>query len=300
MLRGIRQGCPISAILYLFVADILALKIKNNDQIIGIKTSNFSKEYKHVHHADDLTLFLKNIDSLKEALKTIKDFSKRAGSRLNVDKTECILTGGLQQYVEKIEGIKINTSTVKCLGIHIGTNKDECYKNNWVDKSEKMKKLFETWKKRKLTIFGKTEIINTLGISKFLYVASILPLPNENIIKGLNRTIFNFLWGTKDRIKRKTMIGKIEDGGIGIVDILSKFCALKAAWIPRILKKDGHNLIYSHIDSILKTYNVNLEYVLKMNCTDLKQFNAYPKLPIFYREVFIYFNQCKKILICQI
>ena len=85
MLRGIRQGCPISAILYLFVADILALKIKNNDQIIGIKTSNFSKEYKHVHHADDLTLFLKNIDSLKEALKTIKDFSKRAGSRLDVD-----------------------------------------------------------------------------------------------------------------------------------------------------------------------------------------------------------------------
>ena len=57
--------CPISAILYLFVADILALKIKTNDQIIGIKTSNFSKEYKHVHHADDLTLFLKNIDSLK-------------------------------------------------------------------------------------------------------------------------------------------------------------------------------------------------------------------------------------------
>ena len=86
-----------------------------------------------------------------------------------------------------------------------------------------------------------------------MYVASILHLPNENFIKGLNRTIYNFLWGTKDRIKRKTMIGKIEDGGIEIVDILSKFCALKAAWILRILKKDGHNLIYSHIDSILKT-----------------------------------------------
>ena len=52
--------------------------------------------------------------------------------------------------------------------------------------------------------------------------------------KGLNRTIFNFLWGTKDSIKRKTMIGKIEYGGIGIVDILSKFCAVKAAWISRI------------------------------------------------------------------
>ena len=103
-------------------------------------------------------------------------------------------TGRLQQYVEKIEGIKINTSTLKCLGIQIGINKDEFYQNNWVDYSEKMKKkLFETWKKRKLTILGKTEIINILGLSKFLYVASILPLPDENFIKGLNRTIYNFL-----------------------------------------------------------------------------------------------------------
>ena len=81
------------------------------------------------------------------------------------------------------------------------------------------------------------------------------------------------------------MIGKIEDGGIWIVDILIKVCALMGAWIPRIIKKDGHNMIYSLIDSILKAYNVNLEYVLKKNCTDLKQFNAYPKLPIFYRGV---------------
>ena len=96
--------------------------------------------------------------------------------------------------------------------------------------------------KRENQIFGKTEIINTLHMSKFLYVASILRLPDENFIIGLNRTIFNFLWGTKDRIKRKIMIGKIEDGGIGIVDILSKFCALKAACIPRIIKKD----IFTH------------------------------------------------------
>ena len=83
-----------------------------------------------------------------------------------------------------------------------------------------MKKHFEKWKKRKLTIFGKNRNNNTLGISKFLYVASFLPLPGENFIKGLSRNIFNLLWGTKDRIKRKTMIEKIADGGIGIVDIL--------------------------------------------------------------------------------
>lgn len=54
-----------------------------------------------------------------------------------------------------------------------------------------------TWIKRKLTILGKTDIINTLGVSKFLYVASILPLLDENFMKGLNRTIFNVFMGNE-------------------------------------------------------------------------------------------------------
>ena len=44
-----KTGMPYSVILYLFEADILVLKIKNNDQILGNKASNFSKEHKHVH-----------------------------------------------------------------------------------------------------------------------------------------------------------------------------------------------------------------------------------------------------------
>ena len=50
-----------------------------------------------------------------------------------------------------------------------------------------MEKLFESWKKRKLTIFGKCEIINTLAISKLIYIASILPLPPPYFIKDVNK-----------------------------------------------------------------------------------------------------------------
>ena len=37
MSRGIRQGCPISALLYLFVAEILAIKINSNNNIKGFQ-----------------------------------------------------------------------------------------------------------------------------------------------------------------------------------------------------------------------------------------------------------------------
>lgn len=42
MSRGIRQECPILAELYIFIAEILALKLKNND------TTN-SFQFKDMH-----------------------------------------------------------------------------------------------------------------------------------------------------------------------------------------------------------------------------------------------------------
>ena len=59
--------------------------------------------------------------------------------------------------------IKVNTNVVKCMGIFMSHNKIECYRKNGIDKSEELEKLFETWKKRKLTLFGKCEIINYTG-----------------------------------------------------------------------------------------------------------------------------------------
>ena len=54
MTRGIRQGCPLSALLFLFVAEILAIKIKNNQNINGIVINNI--EIKNIQHADDFTV----------------------------------------------------------------------------------------------------------------------------------------------------------------------------------------------------------------------------------------------------
>ena len=116
-------------------------------------------------------------------------------------------------------GVKINTTCLKTLGVYIGHDKELCYRNNWIRCISDMEKLFESWKTRNLAIFGKCCVVNTLAISKLVYVASILKLPDQKEIKYINKLIFSFLWCNKDRIKRYTMIGTKEQGGIGIVDI---------------------------------------------------------------------------------
>ena len=52
MTRGIRQGCPLSALLFLFIAEILAIKININ----GFAINNI--EIKDKQHADDFTVVL--------------------------------------------------------------------------------------------------------------------------------------------------------------------------------------------------------------------------------------------------
>jgi hypothetical protein len=48
------------------------------------------------------------------------------------------------------------------------------------------------------------------------------------------RAVF-FLWKEKDKIKRATLIGKISEGEIGIIDIESKFKAIKASCVNNLL-----------------------------------------------------------------
>lgn len=77
MKRGIRQGCPLSALLYLFVAVILPIKINSNQDIKGISINNC--EIKNIQHADDLGLALKDKTSMEHALDILNEFCENAG-----------------------------------------------------------------------------------------------------------------------------------------------------------------------------------------------------------------------------
>ena len=194
---------------------------------------------------------------------------------------------------DNIDGIKVNTSSIKCLGIYIGHDKEECYNKNWMKVYGNIEKLFESWKKRKLTIFGKCCVVNTLAISKFIYLGSILNFPDDEYLKKVNRLIFNFIWNKTDRIKKNTLIAPVNEGGIGIVDIVTKLKAVKASWINRLLNTKCINRIF--LDSFLNSNYMSIEYILKTTETDLKYLEIAHILPTFYREIFCSFNSCKKL-----
>ena len=93
--RGIKQGCPVSALLFDLVVEILAIKIKNNSDIKGYKISvgRYTKEIKISQYADDSTVMLQDENQIPAFLKEIEQFSKLAGLTLNMQKTMGMMLG---------------------------------------------------------------------------------------------------------------------------------------------------------------------------------------------------------------
>ena len=84
--NGLRQGDPLSGLLFLLVAEVLSLHIIENEKIDGLKLGDL--EIKIDQFADDTRLFLKNKKSLKEALNVLNLFHKMSDLKVNNEKSE--------------------------------------------------------------------------------------------------------------------------------------------------------------------------------------------------------------------
>ncbi len=80
--RGVRQGCPISAFLFITVLETLMNKIRNDKKIKGIQIDN--KEIKISFLADDITLIFSDLESVKYTINTLKHFYQCEGLKINV------------------------------------------------------------------------------------------------------------------------------------------------------------------------------------------------------------------------
>ena len=82
--RGVRQGDPLSPYLFVTVVEILAIAIRSQDDIKGIKLNNL--ETKLLKFADDTSVVLSDLDSEQALFVLLDCFEKVSGLKLNVAK----------------------------------------------------------------------------------------------------------------------------------------------------------------------------------------------------------------------
>ena len=87
--RGVRQGCPLSGLLFVMTIEVLAQKIRRSKMIKGIEIEyNGSQEIKLSQYSDDTTALLSDSESVMQLLELLGLFERCSGLKINESKSE--------------------------------------------------------------------------------------------------------------------------------------------------------------------------------------------------------------------
>lgn len=211
--RGIRQGCPMSMMLYAMATEPLAQRVIRDQSIEGVKIGN--KQIKIQQYADDLTATVGTEYSIGKIFNHLRDFEKATGQRINQEKTQILPTTEearkqLQDSVHK----KYVKDSIKILGYKWGINST---KETWNEKLKKIENILNHYRTRKLTWVGKVLILKSMATTLVLFQSRIHQ-PNENTIKKIESAYFKFLYAPEriETISRRKLIKPKYRGGLAI------------------------------------------------------------------------------------
>ena len=246
--RGVRQGCPLSPYLFIIVAELLAIRIRNNPEIKGIEINGHMQ--KILQFADDTCLsVLYDPDSVNAVIQTFDSFEHFSGLKINYDKTDILRIGSLKNtdamfYTQK--HINWTNDPLLVLGIKIPQSLADLCQINFPELLVKMKNTTKLWKARNLTLYGKVLISKSLLLSQLVYKLSILPKPSAEFLKDVNTVVSKFIWNDKPaRISKNILKQPLEKGGLKFVDIEDQHRGLKIAWVKRILNTQSNLMVFA-------------------------------------------------------
>ena len=190
-----------------------------NKDIHGIMVGN--EEIKLEIFADDMTAFLRDHASLDTLLNMVDSFSLHSGLKINFEKTEVLFLGNDQKStMETVISLARNRNitakkAIKILGVHFTYDQTLWRKLNFDETMKTIKERLNCWNWRNLTVLGRIQIIKSFVIPVFMYRAGLV-CSHKEIVKEVNKIIFNFIWKGKDKVKRSALISDVENGGLSL------------------------------------------------------------------------------------
>ncbi|KAJ3474750.1 hypothetical protein NLI96_g12277 [Meripilus lineatus] len=253
ILRGVRQGDPLSCLLFNLAIEPLAESLRSSG-LTGYQIPGYAGRLITKLFADDTTVYLNKEDNINDLFPFLEKWCEASGAKFNTEKTE-IIPIGTKTYREEILknrspggrddawnrereipasiNIAKEGEPTRILGAWIGNNVNQ--DSIWNKTIEKVEKELTRWKKGSPTFQGKRHIIQMVvgGITQYLSKVQGMPKHTE---KRLIRIIKNFIWDEKKAPVSMDMITqRIERGGLGILDLQARNEAIQLTWLKAYL-----------------------------------------------------------------
>lgn len=227
--RGLRQGDPLSPILFNLVLEPLILHIQQDVALTGFQYTvlqEHPRSIKTLAYADDLCVLLNSPDEFWRLQQHLDQYSAVSNALFNKSKTEAFALSGTinTEWTQTLASANITTvydkhspTAFRYLGYQL------CYTTTQRTQAEQqLIDLVQTqlaiYSRRQLSLRGRVTIMNTLILSKLWYCLRILN-PAQSFFTRLKSLVYRYVWANKHPLAAyEQLCLPITQGGLGLID----------------------------------------------------------------------------------
>ena len=233
---SIRQGDPLSMILYILFIEPFLLALERN--LIGLNVAGISQKVEG--YCDDVNILTSDDTDLVRVDEIVTEFEAISGAILS--RTNKCKIMGLRSWKDRINwplNYLKSEKELKIFGIFITPSYTSIVKRNWDYRFEKFNNCVLSWTSKFLpSLSSKIEVLRTFALSRIYYVASILPI-SKTMIKKMEGVMGKFIWNNSGwllRVSLSELKNKPDKGGLNCVCLYSMCKSLLLSQFLRLMK----------------------------------------------------------------
>ena len=242
--RGVRQGDPLSCLLFNFSIEPLAIKLR---QVVKGLSVPGLKPVKVMLYADDVNLFLGQEDSVPEVSECLASVSKAIGSKFNLDKTDVKPVGPhdfqLRCYAQQnmdgptIPGAYIlpPADPLRVLGVWIGSR--DFATDRWEQINKHIKKIISQWRAIGASARNRSILAKALMLSRCHFLMDGNGIP-PSMLNRIGNKIMNFVRGKFSAMAYKTLEAPLEEGGLNTPSLATRKMAADLKFLSDLVTGD--------------------------------------------------------------
>jgi len=189
ILSGVRQGCPLSMLL--FALCINPLLINLDKKLNGLYIRHNSTKTTAIAYADDITIVITQPEEIDTIQEMLHDCMHATGARINTNKSRALVLGSWSKSTPVMD-ITYHDE-IKILVCHMTSQIQQSATKLWAILTAKIRAQAQEAYLRALNLEHRIRYVNDFLLARAWFTTQIFPPPTD-YVRQMNTAISWFLW----------------------------------------------------------------------------------------------------------